>query len=483
MKRRAYPVVIACLIAVFLLSGCESTHKGSGSMVPSRPTSSETTSQTGTSSQDEASSAVESDTTSVSHGSVPEPDGTVTSSQSSEHTTDTRSIPAISSPTTAPSHDRVIVPAPSENTQKDLLNFDRPRGLFGEISINIIGDSISQGLNSEKLYENSWAARFKKAVGDRFGAYNMGYTSLNCEDISSGHINREIHTVAVKSGTWNKFSHGDCKTTPGNFRYESPVNSELGSTLRISLDRNKDGIDRHINGFFIYYTAGADCGVFEVNINGNTAAEIDCFSESFNECARSRFIALPADCGNEVVIDIVKKETHKKVSVNGISYIDKPNTVTVNNYSLSAIKLNDYDDCLLKKLCQANIVIFTLGTNDVYGKVKPNLFARKLDIVKKACKENGSILIVGDVIWPREYDAGFGSRYKSALKECAAESNGYYIDFCTLYEKNPSAFLSDNLSGQKDENGLYPKDDAHPSIEGHRLIAEMLCDFLGLEEK
>ena len=476
MKRKVYAVMLACLIMVFSFSGCKSDASKDASGTSSKPTSSETIPR-----GDDSSNA-ESIDSSVSDVSAPESD----TDQSSKLTESTRNIPAISSQATASSHNRVIVSAPSDsskNMQEALLEFDNPRGLFGEISINIIGDSISQGLNSEKLYDNSWAALFKKAIGNRFDAYNIGYTSLNCEDISSGYTNREIHTVTSQSGTWNRFSHSTCKTTPGNCRYESPADSGTDSTLRISLDRNKDGIDRHINGFYIYYTAGTEYGSFEVKINGNVVATVNCVSEILNECARSKYIALPAGCGNELTIDIVKKETDKKVSVNGISYIDKPNTVTVNNYSLSAIKLNDYDDALLEKLCQANIVIFTLGTNDVYGAIKPNLFVRKLEIVKKACKENGSILIVGDVIWPRDYDVNFGSRYKAALKACAEEANGYYIDFCTLYAENPSSFLSDNIAEPKDENGNYPKDPSHPSIEGHRLMADKLCEFFGLKLK
>ena len=136
----------------------------------------------------------------------------------------------------------------SEGNAVDLLDFDKPRDLFGETSITIIGDSISQGLNAVDLYDQSWASLFKNAISKRFGAYNIGYTSLCYTFIGSLYPTHEIHTVTVKSGTWNKFGGSEATTTPGNFAYVSPAYSG-GSDLQISLNRKEGGVDRHINGF------------------------------------------------------------------------------------------------------------------------------------------------------------------------------------------------------------------------------------------
>ena len=87
----------------------------------------------------------------------------------------------------------------SEGNAVDLLDFDKPRDLYGETSITIIGDSISQGLNAVDLYDQSWASLFKKAVSKKFGANNMGYTSLCYNFIGSLYPTHEIHTVTVKA--------------------------------------------------------------------------------------------------------------------------------------------------------------------------------------------------------------------------------------------------------------------------------------------
>ena len=136
----------------------------------------------------------------------------------------------------------------------------------------------------------------------------------------------------------------------------------------------------------------------------------------------------------------------------------RDSTVTVNNYSLSGICLKDYDDKLLEQLCKANIVIFTLGTNDAGTETDIDLFKHKLDVVVKSCNNNGSTLIVGDVIWPRYGNSYWADSYKNALKDCAVAANGYYVNFVTLYEANPSSILEDS-------------DICHPTIGGHKLLS------------
>ena len=64
----------------------------------------------------------------------------------------------------------------------DLLNFETGLDMYGEKSINIIGDSISQGKNAEKLYDDSWAAIFKRAINEKFGTNNIGFVSFNASD-------------------------------------------------------------------------------------------------------------------------------------------------------------------------------------------------------------------------------------------------------------------------------------------------------------
>lgn len=350
---------------------------------------------------------------------------------------------------------------------KDLLVFDKGLDMYGEKSINILGDSISQGLNAPNLYDDSWASLFKGAVNKKFGSYNMGYVSLNAYDDWGVVTCKEIHTLTIDESKWTRKAAYEAPGTAGNCSYISNPYSP-GSTIKFTLNRKEGGTDRHINGFYIYYTAGATYGSFNVKVNGKVVSSVNCFAQKVNGCARSPYIALPAGTGDKLTIEIVTTNSdHKLVSINGISYIDTPGAVTVNNYSLSGVRLVDYDDSLLEKLCKANIVLLTLGTNDAGTQADIETFKHKLSVVSQTCIKNGSLLIVGDVIWPRYGDGMWATPYKNALIDCAKAADGYYIDFSPLDSQYPN-LLADN-------------DICHPTVEGHAIIADKICEFFDIK--
>lgn len=353
----------------------------------------------------------------------------------------------------------------AEGDKKDLLKFDKGLDMFGEKSINIIGDSISQGFNAPKLYDQSWVSLFKNALNAKNGTYNLGFVSLHHFDDWGVEDCSEIHNVQVTKPGWVKKSGTESGNTPGCYSYTAAQFTE-GATLEISVNRKEGGIDRHINGFYIYYIQGATYGSFEIKINGKSVKTIDCSNSAYNSCARTPYIQVPADCGDMLTVEIIKLTNGvAPVTISGISYVDKPGAVTVNNYSLGGLQTLDLEDDLLRELAKANIVIFTMGTNDAGLKNDINEFKRKLSVVVDACKENGSTLIVGDVIWARDGNDWWATEYKNALKQMAKDANGYFIDFTTI----PISKVLDLVSDKRDI--------CHPTVEGHKLLAEKLCSF------
>ena len=196
-----------------------------------------------------------------------------------------------------------------------------------------------------------------------------------------------------------------------------------------------------------------------VKVNGTEVKVVDCAAAKVNYYARTPYITIPAGCGDNIKIEIVKLDNKFPVQISGISYINNPDAVTVNNFSLSGIRLIDYSDDLLKNLCKANVVVFALGTNDAGYPIAPERVKAKLQVVVDACKKNGSTLIVTDFIWS-DYP-----KYKSLLAQAAASVNGYYIDFSKYDQKQ---ILDTKL------------DSVHPTNAGHKYIAEKLCEFLRL---
>ena len=358
----------------------------------------------------------------------------------------------------------------SEKEVEELLNFEKGLDMYGQKSINIIGDSISQGKNAEKLYDDSWAALFKGALGEKLGKHNLGFVSFSAYSNYGVVAVSEIHKITPDE-KWVKANSTLAPNTPGNYNFTAGSFTG-GAVLTVEVNRKEGGIDRHINGFYVYYVAGPTYGKFDVKVNGNLLKTVDCYNDTLNYCARTEYIALPDGTPDELKIELVKNGNgFETVTLCGIGYIDDPNAITVNNYSLSGIKLTDFSESLLNELCKANIVIFTLGTNDAGMKVPIEGFKHQLKIVVDACKANGSTLIVGDFIWARNGDAHWADKYKEALNYTAGAAGGYFLDFTTL--------PLDSVLNLKSEK----KDSCHPTVEGHKLIAQNLCKFFGLKIK
>lgn len=346
-----------------------------------------------------------------------------------------------------------------------IFDFSEGKDMYGDKTVNIIGDSISQGLNSDLFYDYSWAALFKEAIAKKYGTHNIGFVSL-LDRTNEAVPGREIHTVSFPQGEWERYYVSG--NTPGGMSYAT---HEQGAILRIEVNRHEGGKDRHINGFYVYYPEGPYRSTITVQVNGQELAVIDANRSEVNGCGRSEYIALPENCPDEVQIDLIAGDcTNKSVIISGISYIDDPNDLTVNNYSLSGIELVQIDDDALQKMCKANVVILTLGTNDAGLGADIGIFNSKLDRVKYACKENGSLLIIGNMIWDREADPDYASAYKNALRDAADEAGGYYLDF------NFARIRSDKFL-----EASRPWD-VHPTVVGHDLIAQVLCEYLENQE-
>lgn len=341
-----------------------------------------------------------------------------------------------------------------------VFDFSEGKDMYGDKTVNIIGDSISQGLNSDLFYDYSWAALFKEVMAKKYGTHNMGYVSLVART-NEAVPGREIHTITY-DGAWDRYYVSS--NTPGGCSYAS---HEEGATMHIEVNRKEGGKDRHINGFYVYYPEGPYRSTFKVLVNGQEMTVIDAQKPEENGCARSAYIALPENCPDEVKIDLVVGAcNNQSVIISGISYIDDPNDIIVNNYSLSGIRLADISDSTLVEMCKANVVILTLGTNDCGTGIDIGTFNAKLERVKYACQENGSLLIVGNMIWDREAEPDYGEAFKKSLRNAADAVGGYYLDMNFAKVRSPE-FLEVSRPW-----------DVHPTIVGHDLIAQVLCEYL-----
>lgn len=336
------------------------------------------------------------------------------------------------------------------------FEFSEGKNIYGEKSIHIIGDSISEGAQAKVIHNNGYPALLKNSLNKWYETNNWGYViPFNTNDNGD----KDIHTFTAESGGWMRETHSP--NTPGFVRYTS--SDKAGSTALIATDRRKDSYDRHINGFYVYYSSGSMSGGFDITVNGQKVHSVAA-GGTLNNMTRTEYIAIPSDVKNKIEIRIIKTDD-KAVSINGISYAEQDEGVFVNTFACSGMTLCEVENDLLREMCKANYVFLALGYNDV-GKGDVDTYTKKLEVVTKACEESGATLVCCDFMWaPSNASSSWGENIKNAMFNAAKTAKGYYIDFTYFAKVDREYALADA---------------AHPTPKGYKLVARKLCYFLGI---
>ena len=330
--------------------------------------------------------------------------------------------------------------------------FERVKDSYGCPSINILGDSISHGANAPEIPKQAYTALLKNSVAEKFGAWNYGYTSMRFSMQNYFGTYNELHSIAVSSGAW-----------------QSGVGTQLGfnyyrscdDTAELTVTVGKEYSGR-INGMYVYYQAGPNEGSFDVAVGENTVATVVCTEEKADLCARSMYIPLPGISENSE-FKIIKKPG-AEVTVNGIAYYENPSVAAVQNYSNSGQCLVDIKDEVIRSVCKAPVVLIAIGHNDAGMQSDFNAFKEKVELIIKTCRETGAQVAVVNTIWNCTSEK---VRYRDELKKITDYLNGTYIDFSDIISENPGII----------------QDGSHPTVAGHRIIAERICRYLDLPFK
>lgn len=334
--------------------------------------------------------------------------------------------------------------------------FAKGRDAYGGKSINILGDSISHGANAPNIPEDSYVGLLKKSVAKKFGVYNYGYTSFLCNFSNPSGVYGELHTVDLE-GDWNSIVG---EAAGGHLGFQCYRSSGDKAEITFTVERGPTDTGRFVKGFYIYYEAGPHQGSFRVEVGGQTLLTVDCKQENRDTCARSPYIALPASLKGRAKIRLVK-EPGDSIVITGISYAEDPNGVTVQNYSRSGLQLVEVSDNVIDSVCRSNVLMLAIGFNDAGLQADHVTFRNKINRIIRRCEAFDTKVVVIDTLWTFAAEKEF---YRAELKRVADELGGLYITFTDLVEKNPGMI----------------QDTAHPTVEGHKLVATRVCEKLGL---
>lgn len=325
----------------------------------------------------------------------------------------------------------------ADTDPKDPL--EKGNDAYGDISITVLGDSISYGANAPDLAGQSYVGLLRKAVNATHDNHNYGFLTLQSSVSNAYGVYRERHTVS-STGLWSKEDSGKY------LGFFAMTSTDASGVIRIEMPEASPYI-------CVFYEEAPDNGSFDVAVNGEVKATVNSNADVRNPAARTDLI----ETGGENSLNIeIRKKDGSRTAVSGIGYYSDPTEVTVNNYSRSGAKLSDIDADVLNTACQANVLIFAMGTNDRNQQVDIDVFAQSIDRVIQIMNESGTSLIVNDFIWTGSVDE---DAYKRELKRLAEACNGIYNDFNVTYTEQLQAGIS------------ITQDGTHPTVEGHRIVA------------
>ncbi len=313
-------------------------------------------------------------------------------------------------------------------------------------TISVLGDSISHGANAPDIPNQSYIGIIKHRIAEKTGVYNYGFTSLQYMMLNDSGQYWEVHSL--KSSGFAAFKDGRCINAYKLMAYEK------NSYVDISVN------DR-FNEAYIYYQSDKNFGSFEVYSAGRLVAEIDSSGESY--CTK---IYGPIDISalDRADIKIKVVSENKPVLLSGMAYYNDKSKPIVNNYGLSGLCLGELSDDVIDAICNADIVFFSIGHNDSYfGDEK--IFTEKINTAIESIKKYNAEVYVNDFCWFSNPDK---NHFKLELKRLAKAVDAVYTD----YAAELPGFLEHGLS-----------DWAHPTPEGHRMIADLMLTKTNLIKK
>lgn len=320
------------------------------------------------------------------------------------------------------------------------------KNIFGENNINLIGDSVSWGLNSSIIPIDSYASILRRIIQNEYTTSNYGFVSIDDTVTTDSGTFNQIHKIE-KIGAWNYLDFPS--VVGGKIIYSSQNNARLNINSGVGA--------KLIRVFFI---KNASSGTFDVEIDGVVVKTITSYSASDDLFA---YEDIQIQKEGSFDYSIVNK-TGENLIV-GLSYIDEKDNVTFNNYGRNSLALSEIPNQTLDVLLNANLLFFVLGINDTW-KSNINTFTQKINYCIAKINELKTKTVVIDVMTSFDYENPF----RKELRRLALETNSRYIDFTkelgTTNEQEliNIGFLSDNV---------------HPTTLGHKMIAEKICREVG----
>jgi len=335
---------------------------------------------------------------------------------------------------------------------------------WGIRTMNILGDSISHGANVADIPNDSWVGIFRKMVNAEFGANNYGFCSINSTISNAQGTFQELHNVST-SGTWaTESSVTDDSMMNGYAFKSSTVDSKLTIIAPVS------------NKYFKVWYKGNALGSYELRINGliitteSTAVASGQEGGWYWHSGRIMEDNFYGSCTIEIIVKT------GEVQIMGVSYLDADwREFQLNNFSQSGRRIQYLSEQVIDRAtkdCEA--LVFALNHNDQnsVGADQLAVIANINHLIAYANTNDCKVYIL-DFCW----HADNAHWLRVELERARIEINkAELVSFPDMFNLSGDVATTNETITELS----FLSDSSHPTMFGHRVIAETLAKVMGL---
>ncbi|MGE6809534.1 phage tail protein [Pseudoalteromonas nigrifaciens] len=340
---------------------------------------------------------------------------------------------------------------------KSFFNFSQSKGYSQPVYI--VGDSITEGSNSNDWRVDNFASIIRNAINMSFDNRNFGFANFNFRIFEQVNESEFAHKC-VRNGF---DGHSFQPAYFGGVMVESNIKGEY-------IDVEYTGKD-----FCVVYGQSENDAIINVYVDSILFGTINTKSEGIKTIKGSSYngrfsghIKVDAWGQHKVRLEV---SGNSNVKLCGLVYYEdfvlKKESPTVFNVGRSSLTLTEIPDEMLLSYAQSGMVILSLGVNDDLLETSINVFKDKLELLfDKIAFYHGSV-VVNDFIFSK----GSENTYKKALRDICNKHSVRLLDFSKIWFGNE---LENKASGLLDSDGI------HPTNAGHECIARVISNEIKL---
>ncbi|MGL4665497.1 MAG: SGNH/GDSL hydrolase family protein, partial [Clostridium butyricum] len=315
----------------------------------------------------------------------------------------------------------------------------------GLYAINLIGDSISHGANADPIYDNSWAGIVRKALQIEFNTNNYGF--INAYGRISNNVGRYEDYIFISDQVpgWNMISGNEY------LGFAKRVCSTNGAILSCTFKTYPS-----VNKIGIPVVKDSQSGSIEVSVI-NTTSKTVTSTYNLNDPTKIEDIIWIDTSSLGDLFKFTIKSVSGTNTITGFYVMDNTDDISFNNYARSGARLEDLSDNVIENIFDCQVLLFALGYN------RTSNMDFYLNKCKTAFNKYNPNMYVIDFCWDKSRQD-----ISDKLKEFADSLNVPYVRILDEWVDNSQSLVD---SG-------FLSDTSHPSVEGHRIIAEKILSSI-----